>query len=159
MSADISNGLGRQQAALLAALLSDGPLPAGFDAARIQAAARGLEAKRKHAVTNAWPILSDALGDRYSRLFDAYTASNTLPTQGNAQLDGYLFCEWLAGCREFPREAVIERMRFDLHYFVSANRVRIRRGPRMLVARSGGESKWVVALRLPWFGEYWLYGE
>jgi len=158
MSADACVNLGIQQAALLDALLSSAPAPIGFNALRIQAAARSLAEKRRHAVMTTWPILAGVLDERFAGLFDGYGTSNALPAEGNANLDGRLFCDWLANRGEFPQEATIERMRYDLHYLVSDSRLLTRRGPRVLIERCGKERKWVVGLVLSGLGEYWWHG-
>ncbi len=54
--------LAARQAALVAALVADGPVPAGFDPERLAVARRALVRKRAGAAAVRWPLLAPALG-------------------------------------------------------------------------------------------------
>ncbi len=87
--------LAEQQAALLAALAGQGPVPPGFDAERVQASARALAHKRTHAVAHAWPGLTAALGRDFPDRFATYAAAVPLVAQGGPLADGRGFVAWL----------------------------------------------------------------
>jgi len=73
--------LAARQAQLVAALVADGPLPAGFDAVRVGAARRALLRKRAGEAAKAWPVLAAALGPRWGPAFAADRAG-TEPVGG-----------------------------------------------------------------------------
>ena len=56
--------LAARQAALVAALVAGGPVPAGFDPDRLAAARRALVRKRAGAAAAQWPLLAASLGRR-----------------------------------------------------------------------------------------------
>lgn len=74
--------LARAQAELLAALVADGPAPAGFDRDRLRVQARALAAKRASVVARIAPELPRLLGDRYRPAYLAYA-------RGRPLADGY----------------------------------------------------------------------
>lgn len=53
-------GLAARQAALVAALVADGPAPPGFDAGRLAAARAALLRKRAREAAKLWPLLAAA---------------------------------------------------------------------------------------------------
>ncbi len=79
-------GLAGRQGALVAALTSGGPLPAGFDPSRVGAARDALLRKRAGEVAKHWPLLAAGLGDRWLATFTAWAA--TRPTEGSLR-DGW----------------------------------------------------------------------
>lgn len=83
--------LAEQQAALLAALTTDAPAPAGFDADRLHAAADALAFKRARAVLQAWPALRPAFGETYRASFAAYAKVYPIPPLGGPLADGRAF--------------------------------------------------------------------
>jgi hypothetical protein len=76
------------QEALVAALVAGAPLPAGFDAVRVGAAARALLRKRAGEVARAWPELARSYGPQWPELFAGWASA--LPTRGS-WLDGWDF--------------------------------------------------------------------
>jgi hypothetical protein len=58
--------LAEEQEALVRALVAGAPLPAGFDAVRVGAAARALLRKRTGEVLRAWPALDAAAFGRWA---------------------------------------------------------------------------------------------
>ncbi|GAA1682368.1 hypothetical protein GCM10009765_34470 [Fodinicola feengrottensis] len=104
MSAQPDAPQGRQQAEararlaagqrdLVQALVAGAPVPAGFDATRVQATAKALISKRAGEVRAAWPRLAVSLGPDYRRLFGEWAADR--PPLGS-MVDGYLFATALA---------------------------------------------------------------
>ncbi|WP_018639647.1 hypothetical protein [Parafrankia elaeagni] len=75
--------LGRAQRALLAALVAGAPLPAGFDAGRVEAQAAALVEKRLWGVAHRLPDLVDQLDGRFPRLFRDYAAGTPRPPGGS----------------------------------------------------------------------------
>lgn len=80
--------LAAAQAALVAALVAGGPVPPGFDAARVGIAARALLRKRAGEVARAWPHLAAGYGPRWAAAFAAWARGR--PTRGS-WLDGWDF--------------------------------------------------------------------
>jgi hypothetical protein len=65
----VSGTLAERQAALVAALVTGAPDPAGFDPARLSAARRALLRKRAGEAAKHWPVLAASLGSRWSTVF------------------------------------------------------------------------------------------
>jgi hypothetical protein len=76
------------QRALVAALVAGAPLPAGFDAGRVQAAARALLRKRAAEVARSWPELASSYGPAWPTIFAGWASER--PTRGS-WLDGWDF--------------------------------------------------------------------
>jgi hypothetical protein len=74
--------VGLAQAALLSALVAGGPVPEGFDRARVRVQARALAAKRAGVVAKVAPELPRILGESYRPLFLDYAL-------GRPPADGY----------------------------------------------------------------------
>jgi hypothetical protein len=87
--------LGRRQADLVAALVAGGPLPAGFDPRRVDAARRALLRKRAGEVARAWPMLAAGHRSGWTDAFAAWAAGR--PPRGSLR-DGWDFA------RESARE-------------------------------------------------------
>ena len=101
----MAEDLAARQAALIAALVAGGELPAGFDPARVSAARHALLVKRAREVATAWPVLAVSLGAGWPDRFIAWAA--TRPPLG-PQRDGQDFARTLADTGELPELAVIE---------------------------------------------------
>ncbi|HEX7303146.1 hypothetical protein [Lentzea sp.] len=86
--------LASQQAALLNALLANGPAPAGFDERRLAVERRALLSKRRSVARMLGPSVADELGDRFQPLFDAYAVENPRRTGSRAREDAARFAEW-----------------------------------------------------------------
>ncbi|MET8573979.1 DUF692 domain-containing protein [Streptomyces sp. NPDC005012] len=85
--------VGVAQASLLSALVADGPVPEGFDRARVRVQARALAAKRAGIVAKVAPELPRVLGESYRPLFVAYAIARPL-TAGHRK-DALDFAEHL----------------------------------------------------------------
>lgn len=119
--------LERAQAALVAALTGAGPVPAGFDAARLEVARKALLRKRSGEVGKAWPLLRAALGPRFLPTFSAWAADR--PTSGSWR-DGFAFAGYLDERHELPTAARPEWQRRRLQWAVDpSGTVRRRRFP------------------------------
>jgi pimeloyl-ACP methyl ester carboxylesterase len=64
-----TSGLAARQADLVAALVADGPVPTGFDPARLDATRRALLRKRASEAAKVWPLLAASLGAEWPRAF------------------------------------------------------------------------------------------
>jgi hypothetical protein len=88
----VAGDLAARQAALVAALVAGGELPAGFDHTRASAARRALLVKRAGEVAKAWPLLAASLGADWPECFIAWAKSR--PPRGPRR-DGRDFArEW-----------------------------------------------------------------
>ncbi|QWF76878.1 hypothetical protein [Amycolatopsis sp. CA-230715] len=95
--------LAEQQAALLEALLSGGPSPAGFDEDRVHVERKVLRAKRRRVVGYLRPDLPDALGGRFAALFDTYADERPKFVGTRAREDAAAFAAWLVDRGELPK--------------------------------------------------------
>lgn len=126
--------LAAQQAALADALLAGGEPPAGFDVARVKAAAEALAQKRRRSVAQVWPATFAALGREFGKLFAAYAAGHPLPGAGGPLADGEAFARWLRERDAFPAAGGVEWM---------AVRLRFRRFAGGLAPRRGFSAGWL----------------
>ncbi|MFE5206890.1 DUF692 domain-containing protein [Streptomyces sp. NPDC056600] len=85
--------VGVAQASLLSALVAGGPVPEGFDRARVRVQARALAAKRAGIVAKVAPELPRILGDSYRPLFVGYALGR--PQSGGYRKDALDFAEHL----------------------------------------------------------------
>jgi len=109
----------KQQEEFLRALVSNGPLPPGFDPDRAEILARALARKRGRAVARAWPALEHILGSSYECTFAAFARTRPLRA-AHAVEDGLAFITWL-GTQWLDDPACIARAR--LRYAVSGRTV------------------------------------
>jgi len=131
-------------------------LPAGFDEARIHAAALSLTRKRSRAAARMWPRLSRAAGAKFGQLFAAYAESAPLPQKGGPLADGRAFARWLHERGELPEAGRLEALAVDLRYSTVGGGLIRRRWPAFKAARDTGARRFILAVRLTWIGEYWL---
>jgi hypothetical protein len=88
----VAGDLAARQAALVAALVAGGELPAGFDLTLVAAARRALLVKRAGEVAKAWPLLAASLGADWPECFIEWAESR--PPRGPRR-DGRDFArEW-----------------------------------------------------------------
>lgn len=97
--------LAAAQAALVAALVAGGPLPAGFDPDRVDAARRALLRKRAGEVARAWPLLAGGLGTAFTPRFVRWATGR--PPAGS-RADGLAFARFLREQGELPPLAAEE---------------------------------------------------
>lgn len=81
-------GLAAAQERLVASLVAGAPVPAGFDARRVGAAARALLRKRAGEVAGAWPRLAAAHGREWPVVFARWAGGRPPP---GAWRDGFDF--------------------------------------------------------------------
>ncbi|MEV0664334.1 hypothetical protein ACIBI3_14265 [Actinomadura luteofluorescens] len=81
-------GLAAAQEALVRAMTAGGPMPEGFDAEAVRAAAHGILLKRAGEVARAWPALAGSFGTSWKAAFAAWAAER--PTRGSFR-DGWDF--------------------------------------------------------------------
>jgi len=142
--------LAARQAELVAALVADGPLPPGFDAARVDAAATALLRKRAGEVGEAWPLLAAALGPRWKPLFVAWARGRV---RAGSFADGFAFARELREAGTLPamaRDELAEREALWSYDGVSApvprRRPTVRRTSHGAILQVGGR---LIDLRLP----------
>lgn len=123
--------LGRQQAALVAALTGTGPAPGGFDTVRLEVARKALLRKRSGEVARSWPRLRAGLGGQFLATFNQWAEHR--PTAGGAS-DGFAFASFLDDRGELPANARGEWAARRLQWVVdAAGTVRRRRLPAVAV--------------------------
>jgi hypothetical protein len=91
--------LAARQAALVAALVAGGPVPAGFDERLVGVAERSLRRKRAAEVAAAWPLLAAGLGDQWADRFSRWAVGR--PPRG-ALRDGWDVARELAFLGQLP---------------------------------------------------------
>jgi hypothetical protein len=155
VSTEARSLLAARQADLVAALVQRGQSPAGFDAARLEAAAAALLRKRTRGVARAWPGLARSLGDEFSEPFLAYAQECPLPGDGAPLVDGRFFAKWLTSRRQVPDSGRLEVLAFDLRYAVSKDGIVCERRLALKWTSLHQQRRLVIACRLPWFGEHW----
>ncbi|ATB29998.1 hypothetical protein [Melittangium boletus] len=144
--------LARVQAELVRALGLGGPVPEGFDAERVRAAADALLSKRRRGVRRAWPLLSEALGEDFSPDFDAWARAHPLKgVEPHAGADGYRYANALRASGRLPvGRAEEELLRFELRWRLTPEGgVVARRGWVPRLWRVGKARRWVLGMRLP----------
>jgi hypothetical protein len=130
----MSTLLAEQQAALMAALAGKAPVPAGFDAARVQAAAAALAFKRARAVAQTWPSTRAALGDRFRELFADYAIRTPLAQDGGPLADGRRFVQDLSRHTRLTDATLMQALSFDTRYRFTAQGAARRRWPALRCA-------------------------
>jgi hypothetical protein len=108
--------LADQQAALIAALMTDAAAPAGFDADRLRAAADALAFKRARAVLHAWPGLQRSLGATYRAWFAAYATRHPIPALGGPLADGRAFVRELASKVRLADDVRVQALALDSRF-------------------------------------------
>lgn len=96
--------LARRQTELLAALVAGGPVPEGFDPARLRVQSWSLAAKRRDGVSRTLPVLATALGERWPRVFMEWARTHPKPETGGSRADTLAFVEHLRDAGELPDE-------------------------------------------------------
>ena len=119
----------REQKMLVAALVANGPVPAGFVPGRIQSAARSLYRKRLRSLKHAWPVLATAFMSNLEEQFAEYSASTPMPVYGGGLADGRSFIRWLWQKRTLSDDVRIGAARFDVQFVASSSGIHPRRWP------------------------------
>jgi hypothetical protein len=140
--------LAAEQAALVRALVSGGPVPDGFDPERVRATSAALARKRAREAARAWPLLAAELAQEFTPAFLAHAARRPPPARGGALADGLAFADDLARRGRLPGNARVERLGARAH-----------RSPapaRLAATLAGPPRRLVVTVRLPGLGDRWL---
>jgi len=95
--------LAADQAALLRALLADGPAPSGFSADRLRIEADVLRRKHSRLIAYLRPDLEESLGDRFFPLFAEFTAATPKTSDVRAREYADSFATWLISRGDLPR--------------------------------------------------------
>jgi hypothetical protein len=98
----VTGDLAARQAALVAALVAGGPVPAGLDARLVGVARDALLRKRAGEVARHWPVLAAALGADWLPTFRAWATGRPSP---GAWRDGWDLARELAGRGGLPAAA------------------------------------------------------
>jgi hypothetical protein len=133
------------QAALVRALVAGGPVPDGFDPARVRATATALARKRAREVARAWPVLAADLGGAFTDRFVAFAVGRPPPATGGALADGLAFARALARHGRLSGEAKVEAL-------LAAARLSAR-PVRLAATFAGRPPRLVVLARAPGLGE------
>ncbi len=147
--------LAKAQSALVQALLRRTSSPHDFADARLQAAAEALIQKRAGSVGRAWPGLRCALGPCFLDRFAEFAATTPLPCRGGPLADGRAFVRFLEGRGELPEEGRLEALAVDLRYTAAYGGLVPRRLPAVRIRWFPKRFGLVVALQVPWLGQYW----
>jgi len=148
--------IAREQEELVRSLTGKGEDPAGIDAHRLHATRQTLARKRAGAVAKLYPRLSQSLADDFPRLFETFAAETLLPQEGGALADGRAFARSLQKAKKCPEAARPELLQVDLYWRRSRQGLARRRGFFLRLARFHDPRRFVVALRLPWLGVFWI---
>ncbi|MER7543866.1 hypothetical protein ABTW95_12770 [Spirillospora sp. NPDC127506] len=132
-------GLAAAQEALVRAMTAGGPLPDGFDAGAVGAAAHGILLKRAGEVARAWPALAASYGTSWRAAFTGWAARR--PTRGSFR-DGWDFARAHRADlgRDAARELALAEVRWS-YDGVSPPRPRrfaVRRAPGGVAVRVRG---------------------
>ena len=88
--------LADRQAALLAALVAEGPVPAGFDPARVALETEALRAKRRRVLLRLIPAeVHEQLGDRLAPRLDAWIRAYARRTGTSLHTEAEVFVDLL----------------------------------------------------------------
>ncbi len=140
--------LAGEQAALVRALVEGGPVPGGFDPARVRATSAALARKRAGEVARAWPVLAADLGEGFTGRFVADAARRPPPARGGSLADGLAFARALARQGRLSPNARVEAM-------LAAASLSARRA-RLALALAGPPRRLVVTVRALGQGERWM---
>jgi hypothetical protein len=94
--------LAARQAELVRALLTAGPVPAGFDEHRVRVEATALNNKRRRIAEQLRPDLADALEDRFVPLFNRWAATHPHRVGVSFHADLDAFATWLTTHGHLP---------------------------------------------------------
>jgi hypothetical protein len=139
-----------EQKELVNALVGNGPLPDGFNHERLQVCKDALVEKRKWAITKAWPLLVQSLGESFDELFAMFVAKVPWSIKGGPLADGREFARILKRTAQLPDAGKIQALAFDLHYTLKDGRFVDRTGPLMAVSLLKRPRRIVIGVRLPW---------
>jgi hypothetical protein len=142
------NELRRKQTAVLSAVLhKDTTLP-GFAARELEITYDALVRKRAWCVASAWPTLAHGLGNDFLEEFVEFARREVAPAAGGSTVDGWRFAEHLAAKGALPDVARVQKLGFDLTFFVRDGRAIRRRAPTLRVDFLRRSRRIVFALRL-----------
>ena len=121
--------LAQRQADLVASLVTGGPIPAGFDPARVAATVDALLRKRAEEVGARWPALRAHLDPQWMDEFSQW--ARTRPPLGSWR-DGWDYARHLAGSGRLAGPASAELAATEARYrYDGANPPRRRRFPSL----------------------------
>ncbi len=135
------------------ALVAGGPVPDGFDPARVRATCEALARKRARQVAKVWPAL--ALHPQFTERFLSYASGNPPPPTGGALADGLAFADRLASTGQLHGNAQVE-------WLAARSRLQPRRGYRLRrglfcgAVIVGPPRRLVVLARAPRLGQRWI---
>jgi hypothetical protein len=156
MSSPARAELAATQAALARALLEDGPVPPGFDAARVKLLAGTLSHKRARSAGQAWPSLQRLLGAHFFPRFSEVVAPLPLAKEHGPLLDGMRLAAKLEAEQRLDSATAAALASVRLRYTLGAQSLETRNG--VTFARASATDGLALAVRLPGLGQkvFWL---
>ena len=143
----------RQVQVELVQSVTGGDCPPGFDRRQIALTAASLRTKRYRTVVRTWPVLSEALGERFEVLFDRYARSSRPPSHGGALADGRRFIRVLAEENLLTDAIRLAALSVDLRWTDHPEGLVRRRRPAIRAVRLRESPAWVIAVWFPRSGE------
>lgn len=147
--------LAKAQIALVQALTRQTSAPDDFDVSRLQVAADALIQKRVRHVDRAWPSLRRAFGPRLLDRFAEFAVTAAIPRRGGPLADGRAFVRYLDGRGELPEAVRMEALAVDLRFAAIHDGLIPRHLPTVRIGWFSPRVGLVVAVHVPWLGEYW----
>jgi hypothetical protein len=128
--------LAARQAALVAALVNDGPVPDGFDRHRVSVARKALLRKRAGLLARVWPVLASECQwpDQFIEWVDGHTPQGALR-------DGFDFARHLHSQGPLTSAAAVELAEYEVLWHYDGHRPPRRR--RLPALRRAGDT-WLV---------------
>ena len=149
--------LARAQEELVRALGTGTPVPAGFDAERVRAAARALMDKRRRLVERTWPALASALGTDFTPAFESWATHHPMTVEPSPLADGRRFAESLRMEGRLPPAITTMLQDFDLRWRLTEEGEPLpRRGIALSLRRVGESRRPRLAVKL-FGGRVWLW--
>jgi len=152
---EVRRQLGLHQQQLVRALILGGPVPAGFDASRVEVTARQLVEKRWCRVGDLRPALHRSLGPTGSARFFSYASAFPLPA-GGAEADALCFCQKAVPAGELSFEARIEHAAARARYRSPGGGLVPRHGPFVTRVACPVTRRSVLMVRMPILGQFRL---
>jgi hypothetical protein len=139
--------LAEMQATLLRALRMSSDYPTGFDTKRLAIASEILLRKRSQAVSLTLPMLRDALGNRYSKLFRQHAKKNPFILGGSPLADGIELAESIEPIELLSDDTWMEILGCLLRTTWKNDRLVLRRGVNIVYRVIRQRKRVVIGIR------------
>jgi hypothetical protein len=87
--------------------------------------------------------------------FTEFAAKTSIPSRGGPLADGRAFVQFLGENGKLAEEGRLEALKVDLRYATVHDGLVTRRLPSVRTGWSPRRFGLVMAVRIPWLGEYW----